>query len=154
MKILLVCLGNICRSPMAEGLLRDMAKARGLHISTDSAGMIGTHAGEEPDPRAQTTMRRHGHDISDLRARPFLLADFTHFDLLLAMDHSNLRDMLALSPTAELAKKAHAVMDFAAGRTERDVPDPYWGGAAEFERVYQLLTQALEGVLDHVKGKP
>ncbi len=151
MKILLVCLGNICRSPMAEGLLRDMAKQRGINVQTDSAGTIGAHSGEAPDPRAQAAMRRHGHDISDLRARRFSPDDFEHFDLLLAMDASNLKDILMLAPNAELAKKARAVMDFAHAHDGREVPDPYWGGAEDYEYVYELLTDALNGVLNDVQ---
>ena len=153
MKILLVCLGNICRSPMAEGLLRDKATARGIILTTDSAGMIGTHAGESPDPRAQAAMGRHGHDISDLRARQFEAYDFERFDLLLAMDASNLRDMLKLAPSPALAKKAHAVMDFATEHSEREVPDPYWGNAKDYEQVYELLNDALEGVINDVEGR-
>jgi protein-tyrosine phosphatase len=153
MKILLVCLGNICRSPMAEGLLRNMATSRGLALTTDSAGMIGTHAGEAPDPRAQAAMRKHGHDISDLRARPFEPYDFERFDLLLAMDASNLRDMLKLAPTPELAEKAHSVMDYATKHAEREVPDPYWGNAKDYEHVYELLNDALEGVINDVERR-
>ncbi len=153
MKILLVCLGNICRSPMAEGLLRDRAKQRGLNIQTDSAGTIGAHAGEAPHPPAQAAMRRHGHDISDLRARQFRPDDFKHFDLLLAMDHGNLHDIRMLAPNADLSKKARAVMDFARGHNDRDVPDPYWGGTGDYEHVYELLTDALEGVLNDVQGE-
>lgn len=153
MKILLVCLGNICRSPMAEGLLRDMARQRGLVIATDSAGMIGTHAGESPDLRAQAAMKRHGIDISDLRSRKFRPDDFERFDLLLAMDASNLGDMLELAPTPELAQKARAVMKFARKHDEREVPYPYWGGDEDYEHVYELLNDALEGVLKHVASK-
>ena len=154
MKVLLVCLGNICRSPMAEGLLRDMAAAHNLILTTDSAGMIGTHAGETPDPRAQTAMQGHGIDISDLRARQFEPYDFERFDLLLAMDASNLRDMLKLAPSPALTKKARAVMDFATKHSEHEVPDPYWGNAADYEHVYELLSDALEGVIRDVQGKP
>lgn len=153
MKILLVCHGNICRSPMAEGLLRDMAKARHLSVVTDSAGTSDEHAGEPPHRLAQATMLRHDHDISGLRSRQLDAEDFTHFDLLLAMDDANLRNMRKLAPGAELARKARAVMDFARHHKEREVPDPYWGGAADYEHVYDLLTDALKGVLDHVEGK-
>jgi protein-tyrosine phosphatase len=152
-KVLLVCLGNICRSPMAEGLLRDMATARNIILTTDSAGMIDTHAGESPDPRAQAAMEKHGHDISDLRARPFEAYDFQRYDLLLAMDASNLRDMLKLAPTPELAKKVHAVMDYATKHSEREVPDPYWGDAKDYEHVYELLSDALEGVINDVQAR-
>ncbi len=153
MKILLVCHGNICRSPMAEGLLRDMAQARHLPVVTDSAGTSDEHAGEPPHRLAQATMRRHGHDISDLRSRPLDAEDFNHFDLLLAMDDANLRNMRKLAPDAELARKAHAVMEYARHHGEHEVPDPYWGGAADYQHVYELLKDALKGVLDDVQGK-
>jgi protein-tyrosine phosphatase len=153
MKILLVCLGNICRSPMAEGLLRDMAKARGFDIVTDSAGTIGTHSDEPPDPRAQAAMRQHGHDISDLRARKFSPTDFERFDLLLAMDDNNLRDIRKLAPAPVLTGKARTMMSYATHRTEREVPDPYWGDASDYANVYALLSDALEGLLDDVEGK-
>ena len=91
--------------------------------------------------------------MSDLRARPFDTHDFERFDLLLAMDASNLRDMLKLAPTPELAQKAHAVMDYATKHSEREVPDPYWGDAKDYEHVYELLSDALEGVINHVQGR-
>lgn len=153
MKILLVCLGNICRSPMAEGLLRHKAAERGMKIVTDSAGTIGAHAGEAPDPRAQEAMRRHGLEIGDLRARQFMPTDFERFDLLLAMDRNNLKDMRKIAPDATLANKGCALMDHATQHAERDVPDPYWGDAKDYEHVYALLNDAIEGLLDDIQGK-
>lgn len=148
MKILLVCLGNICRSPMAEGILRHWAKERGISIVTDSAGTSDYHVGEAPDPRAQAAMIRQGMDISDLRARQFRTSDFTEFDVLLAMDASNLANMQALAPDATLAAKARLVMDHAPWRTEREVPDPYFGGDEGFDDVHGMLTDALNALLD------
>ena len=142
MKILLVCLGNICRSPMAEGILRDMIKKDGLGWSTDSAGTGDYHVGEQPDKRAMKTMRERGIDISDLRARHLRSSDFEEFDLLLAMDASNLRNMRAVAPNAELAAKAKLIMDYAPSHAQREVPDPYFGGDEGFVEVYEMLTVA------------
>lgn len=150
MKILTVCLGNICRSPMAEGILRHKARERGLAIGTDSAGTSNYHVGEAPDPRAQAAMRRMGIDISDLRARQFTTADYQHFDLILAMDASNLENMLALAPNAELAQKARLVMDHAPAHPLREVPDPYFGGDEGFDAVFHMLSDACDRILDEL----
>jgi len=151
-KILLVCLGNICRSPMAEGVLRAKAMERRLPITTDSAGTSSYHAGEAPDHRAQAAMRRHGIDISDLRARPFTAQDFERFDLLLAMDADNLRDMRKQAPNAALAQKAQLIMDHAPLHPERSVPDPYYGGDLDFEHVYGMLDEACENLLNELSA--
>lgn len=147
MKILLVCLGNICRSPMAEGILRDMIAKQGLGHATDSAGTGDYHVGETPDRRAMKAMRDQGIDISDLRARHFRSTDFEEFDLLLAMDASNLRNMRAIAPTPALAEKAKLIMDFAPEHRLREVPDPYFGGDEGFVEVYDMLTVACANVL-------
>jgi protein-tyrosine phosphatase len=149
-KILLVCLGNICRSPMAEGVLRAKAMERRLPITTDSAGTSDYHTGESPDRRAQAAMKRQGIDISDLRARPFVEADFERFDLLLAMDANNLRDMLRHAPNDELAKKAILIMDHAPLHPERSVPDPYYGSDRDFDHVYGMLDEACNNLLDQL----
>ncbi len=149
-KILLVCMGNICRSPMAEGLVRHKALERLLSIETDSAGTIDHHTGESPDPRAQTCMLAHGIDISDLRARQIRPADFHRFDLLLAMDEDNLRGLLRIAPDRELGRKARLMMDFAPDRG-REVPDPWYGGPDGFEEVYQMLDEACERLLDELQ---
>ena len=148
MKILLVCLGNICRSPMAEGILRDMIQKHGLGWSTDSAGTGDYHVGEQPDKRAMKTMRERGIDISDLRARHLRSSDFEEFDLLLAMDASNLRNMRAVAPNAELAAKAKLIMDYAPSHAQREVPDPYFGGDEGFVEVFEMLTVACTNVLN------
>lgn len=147
MKILLVCLGNICRSPMAEGILRDMVRKQGLPWRTDSAGTGNYHVGEQPDKRAMKTMRERGIDISDLRARHLRPSDFEEFDLLLAMDASNLQNMRAIAPRPELLSKVHLMMDFVPDHALREVPDPYFGGDEGFVEVYDMLTIACTNVL-------
>lgn len=150
MRILMVCLGNICRSPMAEGLLRALARSQSLVIHTDSAGTGDYHVGEPPDRRAQAAMQRQRIDISDLRARQFIAADFDRFDLLLAMDTHNLQDMRELAPNFALAEKAKLIMDFAPTYPLREVPDPYTGGDEDFDEVYRMLREACENLLKDV----
>jgi protein-tyrosine phosphatase len=150
MKVLTVCLGNICRSPMAEGILRQMARDRGMVITTDSAGTSDYHVGEAPDRRAQAAMLRKGMDISDLRARQFTANDFHAFDVILAMDADNLRNMITLAPNADLASKARLIMDHAPAHPLRSVPDPYFGGDAGFDEVHAMLTEAIDALLNDV----
>lgn len=144
MKILMVCLGNICRSPMAEGILRHKVREAGLAVDTDSAGTSHHHVGEAPDHRAIKAMQGHGIDISDLRARQFTADDYHRFDRILAMDESNLSNMLALAPNAELAQKAMLIMDLVPGHAMRSVPDPYFGGDEGFEQVHHMLSAACD----------
>lgn len=132
---------------MAEGILRDMIRTQGLDWSTDSAGTGNYHVGEQPDRRAMKTMTARGIDITDLRARHLRTSDFEEFDLLLAMDASNLQNMRAIAPTPEHAKKARLVMDFAPDHALREVPDPYFGGDDGFVDVYDMLTIACANVL-------
>ena len=153
MKILTVCLGNICRSPMAEGILRHLAQERGMSITTDSAGTNDYHVGEEPDKRAQVAMRRHGIDIADLRARQFVVEDYHAFDIILAMDASNLANMHRLAPNDELAAKARLVMDHAPGHDLREVPDPYYGGDEGFDQVYHMLVEACNALQDDIDSR-
>jgi protein-tyrosine phosphatase len=151
MRILLVCLGNICRSPMAEGVLRHRALERGIIVSTDSAGTGDYHVGEAPDRRAQAAMRKQGMDIGDLRARHFTRADFDRFDLLLAMDADNLRNIKALAPSPEHATKAMLIMDHAPDHPLREVPDPYYGGDEDFHAVFAQLDEACQRLLDGIQ---
>ena len=151
MRILMVCLGNICRSPMAEGVLRDLAAKEELDLRTDSAGTSHFHIGEAPDHRATAAMAQHGIDITDLRARQVSAADFARFDLLLAMDESNLADLKALAPDAESAAKAKLIMDFAPEHPVRSVPDPYYGGDDGFEQVFEMLNDACMRMVQRMK---
>ncbi|MBB4131730.1 low molecular weight protein-tyrosine-phosphatase [Xanthomonas sp. 3075] len=143
MKVLIVCLGNICRSPMGEGALRARLEQARLsrRIEVDSAGTGDWHAGEPPDPRAVRCARGHGVDISGLRARQLRAEDFEHFDWLLCADASNLRDLQRLAPEASRDKVALWLPW--AGVDERDeIPDPYTGGADDFEHAWQLVDTA------------
>ncbi len=148
--ILMVCMGNICRSPMAEGILRDLALARGIELRIDSAGTIGNHTGEAPDHRAQACMLGHGGTISDLRARQVHARDLSDFDLVLAMDEDNLMDLHKLTTDISLQAKARLIMDFAPDHPLREVPDPYYGGPDGFELVHDMLSDACGRLLDEL----
>lgn len=152
-RILFVCLGNICRSPLGEALLRAKAEALGLdgRVEADSAGTGGWHQGDPPDPRSIAAARRHGIDISGLRARKVRLADFSDFDMIFAMDRSNLRDLVKITPHDSSAD-IHLFMDFVSGE-KRDVPDPYYGDDGDFEVVCQMLSQGCDRLLSILFGR-
>lgn len=148
-RILFVCLGNICRSPAAEGVLAAKAKARGLEVFVDSAGTGGWHAGEAPDPRMIAACLRRGYDISRQRAWQVETADFAAFDIMLAMDLSNQADLLALAPPGRKAD-IRLFLDFA-DTAQRETPDPYYGGGAAFEATLDLIEAGAEAFLDHLE---
>ncbi|MBB3825636.1 low molecular weight protein-tyrosine-phosphatase [Xanthomonas arboricola] len=143
MKLLIVCLGNICRSPMGEGAVRaQLDEARlSRRIQVDSAGTGDWHAGDPPDPRAIRCARGHGVDISGLRARQVLREDFEHFDWLLCADANNLRDLQRIAP-ATLRDKVALWLPWAGVDARDDIPDPYTGSSKEFEQVWQLVDTA------------
>lgn len=150
-RVLLVCLGNICRSPAAEGILRTKAKARGLDLVIDSAGTGAWHVGDPPDARMMKAAARRNYDLSYIRARKVDFSDFYEFDYLLAMDFSNHTDLLDLAPPNR-ACDIRMFLDFADG-PERETPDPYYGGDSGFETVLDLLEQGAEGLLDHLENE-
>lgn len=139
MKILFVCLGNICRSPTVEGVARHLAAREAAHLGLqfDSAGTAGYHIGDAPDARSQKAALARGYDISGLRARQLAAEDFRRFDLLLAMDEDNLRDMRAIAPRG-LAGRARLFLSYWPESGHRSVPDPYYGEADGFETVLDL----------------
>jgi len=152
MRILFVCMGNICRSPTAEGVFRRLVEERApdLDLEIDSAGTHDYHVGEPPDRRTITAASRRGIDLSRLRARQVEDADFERFDLLVAMDRLNRETLRERSPAA-LQERIRLFMEFAAGqRGIEDVPDPYYGGPLGFEQVLDLAEEAAKGLLEHV----
>ena len=156
MRILFVCMGNICRSPTAEGVMRGLLRAEGLEdrIEIDSAGIGGWHAGAPPDERATEAARRRGVAL-DGAARQVTAEDFRRFDLLLAMDRENMRDLVHLAPDGEARAKVRLLREFdpaSAGGGDLDVPDPYYGGANGFEHVLDLVEAACRGLLDEVRA--
>lgn len=147
-RVLFVCLGNICRSPTAEAVFRDIAarEALDLAVEADSAGTHAYHLGSAPDARAIAAARRRGIDMRALRARAVESADFERFDLLLAMDEQNYRDLLSMAPPGR-RDRVRLFLDFAPGLERREVPDPYYGGPTGFEDVLDLVEAAARGLL-------
>lgn len=152
-RILFVCAGNICRSPMAEGVFENVARREGLadEITVDSAGTHGFyHAGQPPDPRAQESVLARGIDISDQRARLFDPEDCERFDYILTMDEHNHRSVSSLCRGGAIVKP---FLDYAADSPEREVPDPYHGGPGGFEHVLNLIEEASEGLLQEIRAR-
>ncbi|MDR2950254.1 MAG: low molecular weight phosphotyrosine protein phosphatase [Prevotella sp.] len=151
-RVLFVCLGNICRSPAAEGIFKKMAKDQGLsnQITVDSAGTAGYHNGELPDPRMRQHGARRGYDF-DSYSRMFIEEDYDRFDIILAMDDNNYRNILRLSPDVEFQKKVYRMVDFSQQYSHDHIPDPYYSGAEGFELVLNLLEDACAGLLDKIK---
>lgn len=146
----MVCLGNICRSPLAEGILKHKIKENGLDWTVDSAGTGGWHSGELPDRRSIKMAQQYGIDLTDQRARQIKPLDFDRFDLILAMDKSNFSDLKALAKTAEQKQKIHLIMNFSRPNSEEEVPDPYYDN--RFQLVYNLLDEACEMLIHyHIK---
>ena len=142
-KILMVCLGNICRSPLAEGIMR--AKLPENYI-VDSAGTGAWHSGQLPDKRSVTTAKNRGLDITNQRARQFKVSDFDTFDYIYVMDNSNYKDVISLAPTEESKSKVKLILNEIFPNENVDVPDPYYGGDDGFENVFDMLDQACEAI--------
>jgi protein-tyrosine phosphatase len=145
-RILFVCMGNICRSPTAEGVMRRLIADEGLDIEVDSAGTGGWHAGEPPDERATVAAQRRGVTLEGA-ARQVKESDFRRFDLLVAMDRGNLRDLLDLAPDEEAREKVRLLV------ADADVPDPYYGGDRGFETVLDMVESACRELLDELRER-
>jgi protein-tyrosine phosphatase len=154
-RVLFVCLGNICRSPTAEAVVRELAR-RGpaaLTLEVDSAGTHGYHAGSPPDERAIAAARRRGIDMSGLRARVVEEADFERFDLVLAMDSAVYERLRRMAPR-QREDRVRLFLEFAPGLAQRDVPDPYYGGMTGFEQVLDLVEEGARGLLAALAVRP
>lgn len=151
MRILMVCLGNICRSPMAEGILRQKANERGLAVHVDSAGTGDYHIGEAPDHRAISTAGKYGVDISRLSARQFTVSDFDSFDRIFVMDQSNLRNVLALATSEAQRAKVELLLDAVYPGEEMEVPDPWFGSLEGFDRCFEMLETACDKVAESIE---
>jgi protein-tyrosine phosphatase len=146
-RVLFVCMGNICRSPTAEAVVREYARRSAAHaVEVDSAGTHGYHRGDPPDERSIEAARRRGYDLTGLRARVVEAADFERFDLVLAMDTAVLERLRGLAPGPH-AGRVKLFLEFAPALGRSDVPDPYYGGAAGFEEVLDLVEEGARGLL-------
>ncbi len=152
--VLFVCMGNICRSPTAEAVFRQYVEHAGLakHIATDSAGTHDYHIGEPPDLRAQHAALQRGYDMSDLRGRQVAQADFQRFDYVLAMDRANLAILQKLALPGSRTQ-AQLFLSYARHHSDAEVPDPYFGGSAGFERVLDMIEDAAEGLLQQISQR-
>jgi len=144
-RVLFVCLGNICRSPAAEGILRTMAARVGKKLDVDSAALGDWNTGLPPDARTQQAAISRGYDLSGICARQITLADFTNFDFILAMDNQNLRELQRLHTSG--TAKVKLLMNFVPGHEGKDIPDPYFGSAKDFALVQELLELACETLI-------
>lgn len=153
-RVLFVCMGNICRSPTAHGVFRKLIADEKLLdvIEIDSAGTHAYHVGNPPDSRAQETAESRGIDLSDLRARQARSEDFTDFDYVIAMDQDNYHSLMSICPEG-YEERVHMFMDFAPQMRTREVPDPYYGGPAGFERVFDLVDAAARGLLEDIRRR-
>jgi len=151
-KVLFVCMGNICRSPTAEGIFSHLLEQEKLShaINVDSAGTHAFHVGNPPDHRAQTTAQKRGIDLSKQTARRVSRGDFEQFDYILAMDEDNLSDLRAICPV-EHSHKLRLFLEYAPDLNIREVPDPYYGGASGFDRVLDMVEVASEGLLQSIR---
>lgn len=147
MKILVVCLGNICRSPLAEGVLLHMVAEKKSDLLIDSAGTSNYHIGEAPDPRTIANAKKHNIDLTPLRARQFTVEDFDLFDKIYVMDKSNLQNVLKLARNERDKQKVDLFLNISHPGQNMEVPDPYFGGEAGFEHVFQLVWKASEKLL-------
>lgn len=151
MKILMVCLGNICRSPMAEGIMRSKIEECNISATVDSCGTADYHVGDSPDRRAQQTLRNHDTDISNLKGRQFSVEDFDDFDLIFPMDEDNYDKIIALARNKADENKVEMIMNKLHPRENIPVPDPYYGGQQGFEDTYKMLDLACENILQDLK---
>lgn len=149
----MVCLGNICRSPLAEGILRDKAEKLNLTVTIDSAGTANYHIGEHPDSRTVANALKHGIDVSALKARQFQVEDFDKFDVIFAMDSSNYADVISLARNKNDKQKVELILNRVYPNSNMAVPDPYFGGDQGFENVFILLEQACDVIANaiHIK---
>ena len=151
MKILMVCLGNICRSPLAEGIMREKLRKHKLEGTVDSAGTASYHIGESPDVRSIEIARKNSIDISYQRARPFKTEDFEAFDLVFAMDRENYKNIMRLARSDNDRKKVELILDRIHPGKGLEVPDPYYGGNHGFENVFKLLDTSCEKIANDLK---
>lgn len=150
-RILMVCLGNICRSPLAEGILRHKAQQKGVDVIVDSAGTNNYHIGQSPDARSVKKAKQYGINISKLSGRQFKVVDFDNFDKIYVMDQSNLNDVIAMARNENDKKKVDLILNTVFPKLNTAVPDPYYGGEDGFETIYQLLDKACDVIINSLE---
>ncbi|WP_340063425.1 low molecular weight protein-tyrosine-phosphatase [Ascidiimonas aurantiaca] len=150
-RILMVCLGNICRSPLAEGILR--SKVHPEKVFVDSAGTISYHEGNPPDPRSVAIASKYGIDITSQRCRKFQVSDFEEFDHIYVMDNSNYNDVVGLARNEKERQKVDLILNLVFPKENVDVPDPYYGGEKGFQNVFKMLDEACETLAGNLKNK-
>lgn len=146
-RILMVCLGNICRSPLAEGVLRKKAEEKGIKLTIDSAGTSNYHIDQQPDKRTQLNALEHDINLSNLRGRQFEVADYDQFDMIFAMDNDNYNNIITLARNEDDKNKVEMILNRSHPGSNMAVPDPYFGGEQGFENVYQLLDKACDEII-------
>ncbi len=147
-KILMVCLGNICRSPLAEGILKSKIDSNNVYV--DSAGTGHWHIGKKPDPRSIEVAKKHQLDITDQRARQFSKQDFDDFDYIFVMDNSNKKDILSIARNDSDKEKIHLILNEIFPNENMDVPDPYYGGSEGFQNVYRMLDLSCDSIANRL----
>ena len=147
-KILMVCLGNICRSPLAEGILKSKIDSNNVYV--DSAGTGHWHIGKKPDPRSIEVAKKHQLDITDQRARQFSKQDFDDFDYIFVMDNSNKKDVLSIARNDSDKEKIHLMLNEIFPNENMDVPDPYYGGSEGFQNVYRMLDLSCDSIANRL----
>ncbi|WP_339701489.1 low molecular weight protein-tyrosine-phosphatase [uncultured Marixanthomonas sp.] len=147
-KVIMVCLGNICRSPLAEGLLKSKIDTSNIYVT--SAGTGHWHVGEQPDPRSIAVAKKNNLDITDQQGRQFKAEDFNEFDYIFVMDNSNKENVLKLAKTEEDKQKVQLILDEIFPGENVDVPDPYYGGNSGFDNVYDMIDQACEKIANRI----
>jgi protein-tyrosine phosphatase len=154
MKILFVCLGNICRSPLAEGIMADKAKRLHLDVEVASAGFESFHRGDPADRRSIAVAGAHNIDLGNHRARMFSARDFDHYDRIFVMDRNNYNDVMGLARDSEDESKVDFILNLVYPGENRPVPDPWFGGNENFEKVYRMLDEACEVLLNNISANP
>jgi protein-tyrosine phosphatase len=151
MKILMVCLGNICRSPLAEGIMRKKINERNLNANVESVGTSNYHVGEGADPRSEQVGKKNGVDLSNHRGRQFVTSDFDRYDRIFVMDRSNYRNVMNLARKESDRSKVDLIMNVVTPGSNNEVPDPYYSGSNGFELVYNMLDEACGMIADEIE---
>ena len=153
MKVLFVCLGNICRSPLAKGIMEDKIRKRKLHAGVDSAGFEAYHVGQAADPRSEDIAGKHGISLKGHVARKFTVQDFDNFDRIYVMDTMNYSDVISIARNEKDISKVDFILNELHPDSNRPVPDPYYGGRNGFQKIYDMLDKACDSIADEMASQ-